>query len=142
MTNLTPNDVYQIMLTTAFYDTEDIWWRWREDDRTVLQVFANCADFFWWGTSDLEEITPENIVEFFKAYEDMQNLDLDRNFQEPGLLFCARMRKMRPQGAYYKYLNEKTWYLFDACGPERETGLGNPKKHPLEKDVQTKETSV
>ena len=43
-----------------------------------------------------------------------------------GELFCARIRKMRPQGACYAYYDKKDWHLFDACGPERECGFGNP----------------
>jgi hypothetical protein len=41
-------------------------------------------------------------------------------------LFCARVRKMRPQGAWYAYCPEAEWPLFDACGPERGVDAGNP----------------
>lgn len=44
-------------------------------------------------------------------------------------LFAARSRKMRPQGAAYKVrYPEELWGLFNAAGPEREVGLGNPRK--------------
>jgi len=42
------------------------------------------------------------------------------------LLYCARKRKMRPQGAMYEYLNKENWPLFDECGPVREKSLSNP----------------
>lgn len=41
-------------------------------------------------------------------------------------LFAARVRGMRPQGAAYTFYPPETWPLFDACGPEREIGFGNP----------------
>lgn len=130
MTELTDAEIKEVLLLSAFYDTEDIWWRWNEKDHSVLQMFVNCSDFFFWGCSDSEEITSDNLPILKEAYQDMAELKLDRNFQEPNLLFCARIREMRPQGAYYKYLKEATWPLFDACGPAREVGLGNPKDHP------------
>ena len=33
---------------------------------------------------------------------------------------------MRPQGAFYSYIDKTSWPLFDLAGPEREVGLGNP----------------
>lgn len=41
-------------------------------------------------------------------------------------LFACRSRKMRPQGACYPDDHPELWPLFDACGPEREVGMGNP----------------
>ena len=35
---------------------------------------------------------------------------------------------MRPQGAYYKYIDKEVWHLFDEAGPEREVGKGNTPK--------------
>lgn len=44
-------------------------------------------------------------------------------------LFAARARKMRPQGAAYKVrYPEPLWESFNAAGPEREVGLGNPRE--------------
>lgn len=36
---------------------------------------------------------------------------------------------MRPQGAAYTK-DKRVIPLFDACGPARETGFGNPKEQP------------
>lgn len=50
-------------------------------------------------------------------------------FAPVGDLFAARVRGMRPQGAAYKVRYDKSiWHLFNECGPERETGPGNPKE--------------
>jgi hypothetical protein len=44
-------------------------------------------------------------------------------------LYAARIRKMRPQGAAYPE-RAATQALFDACGPERAIGFGNPRRPP------------
>ena len=51
------------------------------------------------------------------------------------LLYCARKRKMRPQGAMYKTIPKTLWHLFDVCGEEREMNMGNPKPQPKEIEV-------
>lgn len=43
-------------------------------------------------------------------------------------LYSCRIEGMRPQGAVYRHNKKELWPLFDACGPEREVGLGNPYK--------------
>lgn len=89
-----------------------------------LEFFVNCSDFFVWASCDAEIITEKNFHIFKKSIE-----ETDR-FNGP-LLFCARIRGMRPQGAYYQYLDKKFWHLFDECGPEREINLGNPEEKPV-----------
>ncbi|UDL15984.1 hypothetical protein QEH42_gp234 [Microbacterium phage Pumpernickel] len=157
---------------------------WDFDLKKAVEVephflsFANCSDFFWWGSADAETITMGNMhllreaVEelnpYYKAaYEqDRENGRLRQEELSDGykaweksgnetpwsktpefkaindkypyiamkyeyclpLLFAAKSRKMRPQGAYYKSIPENIWHLFDACGPEREVGMGNPRK--------------
>jgi hypothetical protein len=100
---------------------------WNFDEDNKLRILANCNDLFFWGSSDCEELNPENIDVFEKAIEDMKSISgsIYRSVE----LFCSRVREERPQGAYYKYLNKEEAVLFDACGPEREIGLGNPKKN-------------
>lgn len=109
--------VMRILSATAFDNCDDIWWR-VDGEYAPLTVFVNCNDLFWWGCSDAEKVTAENIETFEQAYRDSPD--------HGGLLFCCRVRGMRPQGAYYKYLGAQEKPLFDACGPKRETGIGNP----------------
>lgn len=81
---------------------------------------VNCSDVFWWGCSDCEEI----------AFSELSELR-DCLAQAPGcgdILWCARKRGERPQGAQYSYIKREYWPLFHAAGPERETGMGNPCK--------------
>lgn len=148
-------------------------------------TYANCSDVFWWGSSDSEDITDENILvlrdtidEMTVLYKARSKIENDPEFKQlyfeethatylahvaecptttpdgkhsnsnqcspwkPGAtehtmyayqyetniseLFAARVRGMRPQGACYKGYPKDLWPLFDACGPERETGMGNP----------------
>lgn len=165
--------------------------KWDDDthnfvpDEPHFITYANCSDVFWWGSSDSEEITDENIrvlrdtiAELTVLYVARSKIESDPEFKRlafeetsavyaahvaecplttpdgkhendrgcsrwtPGAtehkmyayqyqtniaeLFAARVREMRPQGACYKGYPKDLWPLFDACGPERETGMGNP----------------
>lgn len=145
-------------------------------------TYINCSDTFFWGTSDCEELTEENIhifeetveelTAYYKKYDNERGslvrspalADARQKWLEdnPGIdpnmwnqskefkeakkpqdvayrlregveaaledLFCARVRGERPQGACYSRYPQELWPLFDAVGPERETGLGNPFK--------------
>lgn len=102
---------------------EDIWWR-TDEEYAPVTLFANCNDLFFWGCADCEEINDENIHVLEKAYADLCAIGDHGN--RAHLLFVCRERGMRPQGAYYKYIDGAIRHLFDECGPERETGIGNP----------------
>lgn len=105
-----------LKLTAQFHSCDSIFW---DED---LRFYVNCNDVFDWGCSDAEEVTPENIHLLEQSFKD------DRIYAET--LFCARVRKIRPQGAAYPPKErEKTIQLLNECGPERKTGLGNPYKN-------------
>lgn len=114
----------------------DLWWRTGEryggrqyDDPATFLV--DCSDTFWWGTADCEEVTPENVGLLEQTFADLRVADGPGATVHIGDLFAARIRKMRPQGACYaKRYAPKLWPLFDACGPERKVGLGNPYPRP------------
>lgn len=100
-----------------------------------------CNDVFWWGSADAEDLTPDNVDELKRAREDVMSAKgRDQGSSEAEWryeayakeLFCARVRKMRPQGAAYPK-DPKMWSLFDACGPEREIDILNPIPHPSKK---------
>ena len=115
---------------------EFLWWRTGKrygggEFRSPASFFVNCNDLFYWGCADCEEITPENVAELERALADAESAEKYMAVHG-GELFCCRLRKMRPQGAYYNRIPEALWPLFDACGPEREVGGGNPHRHPLE----------
>lgn len=79
----------------------------------------NCNDEFAWGCSDCEEFGVEDFKEIKKCMSESIGGD-------GVLLWIARKRKMRPQGALYVFIDRADWPLFDACGPHREESFGNP----------------
>lgn len=108
----------KVMVFIAKYELHGVIF-WNED----LMFFVNCNDFFAWGCADAEDLNEETFPLLEKAIEDAGELD-------GALLYCARQRKIRPQGAFYKHLDKKNWHLFDACGEERKSGFGNPEERP------------
>jgi len=107
---------------------------WEDDDEISISALPglrhkgqiaciNCNDLFMWASADGEPITEETMPLFRKAYDDCNQ---DANIA--GQLYCSRIKQMRPQGACYSSIPKNLWHLFDACGPERETGFGNPCK--------------
>ncbi len=117
---------------SEFDYTDMIWWRINEygiqDDK--VHVFVNCNDFFHWACSDLEEITLDNIDLLESTIQECEEI-LGGKYRasDAFLLWCCRVREMRPQGAYYAHLDEELWDLFDAAGPEREPGFGDPSSN-------------
>jgi hypothetical protein len=112
----------------------ELFWRVR-DDELILYLMVN--DVFAWGFADLEEITMENLPVLEQALVDLEAIDSIAAgcIAE---LFAARVRKMRPQGAWYQMI-AKGWdpekysaveALFNAAGPERELSMINPKPLP------------
>jgi hypothetical protein len=101
---------------------------WIVDGENVA-FCINCNDVFEWATADVEELTPENIDVFEQACADCW--EIDEEIYAP-YLFCARVRKMRPQGAAYPKGDEhkKLRALLDAAGPARSIDLLNPKAAP------------
>jgi len=119
-----PDFTRQLLKLFSIYDCHsELWWT---DVAGQLTFFINCNDMFHWATADLEEITVENFHVLEESLE-------AAGYWGPEL-FCARVRAMRPQGAFYeKVIPKEVWPLFDACGPEREIDrapFGNPVGQP------------
>ena len=91
---------------------------WHRD----LEMFAMCNDLFWWATADAEAITADTLPILEQAFIDADYMGTE--------LYCCRVRKMRPQGAYYRDIHQDLWPIFDACGPMREVDSGNPFGRP------------
>jgi hypothetical protein len=142
--------VMAVLEKIAKYDMYgELFWRC-DGEYAPVRFFLICNDLFAWACADLEELTTGNLVALDRAWQDLHDADIteldihynsDEDITESRRrtrlfrancfacdLFCARMRKMRPQGACYKRYSKDLWPLFDACGPERETGIGNPCK--------------
>lgn len=113
--------------TTAFEYCEALFWR---VDDGILSVHVNCSDLFAWGAADAEELTAANIDLFEATFAECEATFGQYRAMWAAELFCARVRGKRPQGAFYRNLEPEWAVLFDACGPERQTGLGNPVERP------------
>jgi hypothetical protein len=106
---------------------------WTGDGITQpLQFVAWVNDVFLWGADDHEPITPETLPDLEKAFAEVRAIEKDDDYQAV-VLWCARKRGIRPQGAHYQHLRPSLTSLLDACGPLREVGLGNPHCHPSQK---------
>ena len=104
-------------------DTDELWWRTYNDEPGVLRFYVKCNDFFYWGTADVEEVTPSDLSDLAQAKVDAHGLG-DKGLDEIWWpqLWVARKRKLRPQQPVYKKLfsSDEIKALFDAAGPERD----------------------
>lgn len=122
------NFIVNVLNIFSKYDTsEDLFYR---VDNGIVRFFGMCNDTFWWATADCEQITPENFEILETAFADLDKIGGLVAAGQATRLFAARIRKMRPQGAVYKYLDKELWPLFNACGPERTPSWGNPNALP------------
>lgn len=107
------------IVTLADY-TSELWWK--VNNNNELEFYIKCSDVFCWGTADLEKITEDNI--------DLLEDSLNEHEIYGDVLFCARVRKKRPQGAFYRELKEENdnelIKKLNECGPEREINKSNP----------------
>lgn len=107
--------------------SDELWWR-TDPEYAPITLLVNCNDLFFWGSADCERLGPSNIEALEQALTDARAAGDEHNAH---LLWCARQRGMRPQGAFYKHFEEGIRPLFDACGPEREVGFGNPESNTV-----------
>jgi hypothetical protein len=109
----------RVLDLVASVDGHDILW-WRTDgEYAPLTLFVNCNDFFYWGTADAEEVTPENTDVLARCVEDVKATGTPYTFYAL-TLFCCRVRGMRPQTPVWKGLDAAVLPLFLAAGPERD----------------------
>lgn len=100
---------------------------WHMDGDKVI-FSAQVSDQFMWGSADAEYITEENLPILEQAYADLAAID-KWNLSDLPVLFTARVRNMRPQGAAMKYIDPEQRALFEVF-PERPKNLWNPKGWP------------
>ncbi|MGW2721390.1 hypothetical protein [Streptomyces sp. NPDC001492] len=122
------------LFSLSHADTYDASLFWRVDEGQ-LRLYANVNDVFAWGGADVEPITSDTLPALEQAYADLKAVGGEDYAAE---LYAARQRQTRPQGAAYPTKTHDAWRkicaLFDACGPERAVGLGNPQPAPAHKD--------
>jgi hypothetical protein len=117
------NFALRVLDVIARADLHDsLWWR-TDGDYGPVSFWILCNDVFAWACADAERITPETLPELEQAIRDEVAITGTTIYADH--LYCARRRGKRPQGAAYPD-DRRLWPLFDACGPERPIGLGNP----------------
>jgi hypothetical protein len=95
-----------------------LWWR-TDAEYAPVTFFIQCSDEFDLATADCERVTPENLQVLKDAIKDCQVAEKDKWAVYGPLLFCARVRKMRPMKMSYPKDEPAVGELFDAAGPER-----------------------
>ena len=96
-TGSSPMQTEQIRKILSSISKHDLcgWVIW---DDQLIHFSIICNDVFFWGCADCEDIaTDDDIALLDKCFEDTE--------MHGEALYCARRRKERPQGAFYKYLN-------------------------------------
>lgn len=142
MTNWTVEALARFFRMTDDADVHDgFWWRANGPEYEPFKILVNCNDLFWWACADCEEVTPDNLDVLERSFADikpfcerMRESWRDGTSKETPtvmmsealLLFCARARGMRPQGAFYDQWPPEVAALFDAAGPAR----GGPDDTP------------
>ena len=94
-----------------------------------IRVAVDDSDLFAWGYHGQIPIGPSDLEGLEAAYEDLHKAAPGSGVIYAPHLFLCRKCGERPQGAAYPK-DPKVWSLFDACGPMREPGVGNPMPHP------------
>lgn len=85
--------VLRVLKAFEFDNTDSLWWNFVDDKP---RLYAQCSDFFEWGTADLEEILPEDIELLEQCVVEVTAFD--RTNMYAGELFAARKRKQRAAG--------------------------------------------
>lgn len=109
-----------------------------DNKETFPHLWILTSDLFAWGYADAETLTNEFVDAWEKAVNDIEAVydnvedktSLRRALGHAWALAMCRRENMRPQGAYYKYIPQPVWHLFNACGPKRPAGPGNPYETP------------
>lgn len=118
---------------------DELWWKAIDEERKTLQFFINCNDIFYWACADCEEITNSSDIDLLeRSMEDCDRFDDDNG----SILYCARKRQVRPQGAFYKYIEKNAHVVFNACGSERDIDFANPKSQSDEYLFNAKDKEI
>lgn len=111
MSRLSPENMMTVLRASADLGDSDLFfWRvsetitdpetgkWITDPNDDdIHLYVNCSDLFFWGSSDLEEVTNENVDVFTQAMSDIRALGDPGKFSPyAGYLFSARVRRLLP----------------------------------------------
>lgn len=103
------------------------------------EVTIFCNDFFWWACADCQEVTAETLPILEAACKDVEAVVGSHECAD--LLYCCRVRNLRPQGACYGMIPDALHALFNEAGPEREIDFGNPYTQNFEYEYKPEQQS-
>lgn len=118
--------IIEALRLTAGEPSSEVHWRNVEGR---IELWFDCSDVFHWGSADAEQITEDLLPLLAQTRADLRAVG-DVMGGDLADLFCARVRRMRPQGAWYKHVAKDRRALFDACGPHRPAEFDNPVATP------------
>lgn len=111
------NHMLNVLRLTAKHEMSgDVYWQNAGDK---ISFYFMCSDVFHYASADLERITPENFQVLEECIRDLEAIGNGFAFVYADLLYCARVRRMRPLATRKKFDKPEIQALFDACGPER-----------------------
>ena len=91
-----------------------------------IEIHVNCNDVFMWACSEGYPLGDEDLDDLARCYNDVAKRTGDlKDTNNATMLWACRLLQERPQGAMYPK-DKRLWPLFDAVGPEKEVGRGNP----------------
>lgn len=76
----------------------EVWWR-TDTEFAPITFMVNCNDFFYYASADCEAVTEENLPVLEQAMKDCTDAKGNTSY-EASLLFCARVRNMKPLREY------------------------------------------
>lgn len=118
------DDYFYIKLKKKpFFDIQDN----EEDDEHIYEILLNCNDFFFWACTDAEPFCRGDLESLKETYKECKKLLTKDNLYQFLYVWVCRKVGMRPQGAYYKYLDKNIHDLINQAGEEREIDFGNPQ---------------
>lgn len=94
--DLGDSDLFLWCISDTITDPETGQWI-RDPNDDDIHLHVNCSDLFFWGSSDLEEVTDENVDVFTQAMSDIRALGAPKKFGPyAGYLFAARACRTLP----------------------------------------------
>lgn len=101
------DDAFLKNVLSLFYDydvrSDLLWWK---DSNGDIKVGVDCSDMFAWGTSDFEDITPDNFHLLVTSFEDAVDPTMGRQLWG-SLLFASRVRRMSPMKAFMDVIKDE-----------------------------------
>lgn len=96
MSELSPDLIRRVLITVEFDNCDSLFWRY-DSASNELSIYAQCSDFFDWGSADAEPIESENDVLLLEqCLADLFQATGRRHSMWLTALYASRRRKLQP----------------------------------------------